>query len=212
MRRTLPTLLVPLLLAPLCTAAEPAAPRPGAVAQFMAAQDLFALGRAAKDPLAVLAAARLAATVDPDDVDRIPTPAGDAVPASHPDGTTMFTVAKALADTDEPLADLVARSLAESVRLPHRSLIRSTRGIAGQSAQAYDIAFFGDTVAEVGLLGDGKSDLDLAVTDAKGTLLCLDQSPSDRALCRFVPGENGLMRITITNRGNAAASYSLLTN
>lgn len=185
---------------------------PGAVAQFMAAQELFALGRARKDPLAVLAAARLAATVTATDADRQPEPAAEAVPPSHPDAATMFTAAKALTAEDDALTDLVARSAAEAARLPARSLIRTTRGIGAGATQVYTLPFFGASLAEVGLLGDGKANLDLAISSGEGGALCLDTAPEARAFCSFVLPENASVTVSVTNRSETASSYSLLTN
>ncbi len=184
---------------------------PGAVSQFMAAQDLFAIGRAQKDPLAVLAAARLAARIVANDVDRASDPVAETLPPSHPDAATMFTAAKAIAGDDDAMADLVARSEAEAPRLPTRTLLRTTRGIAAQASQTYSIAFFAAALAEVALLGDGKANLDLSVS-AGDQPICLDTNPADRALCAFALTENATVTITVTNRSDIAASYSLLTN
>jgi hypothetical protein len=204
------------LLAPLPAAAQEAqADRradTGAVAQALFAQDLLDLGLARKDPAAVLAAARLAAGISATDTDRIPVPPGDAVPPTHPDADFMFTAARALSQQDDLLTDLVARTAAERPGLPTRSVIRSSRGIAGGAAQVYQLPFFADAMAEVGLLGDGKGNLDLSVTTADGTPVCLDTAPGDRALCTFTPSENAGFQITVTNRSETAASYSLLTN
>jgi hypothetical protein len=204
------------LLAPLPAAAQEAqADRradTGAVAQALFAQDLLDLGLARKDPAAVLAAARLAAGISATDTDRIPVPPGDAVPPTHPDADFMFTAARALSQQDDLLTDLVARTAAERPGLPTRSVIRSSRGIAGGAAQVYQLPFFADAMAEVGLLGDGKGNLDLSVTTADGTPVCLDSAPGDRALCTFTPSENAGFQITVTNRSETAASYSLLTN
>ena len=204
------------LLAPLPAAAQEAqADRradTGAVAQALFAQDLLDLGLARKDPAAVLAAARLAAGISATDTDRIPDPPGDAVPPTHPDADFMFTAARALSQQDDLLTDLVARTAAERPGLPTRSVIRSSRGIAGGAAQVYQLPFFADAMAEVGLLGDGTANLDLTVTTADGTPVCLDTAPSDRALCTFTPSENAGFQVTVTNRSETAASYSLLTN
>ena len=134
----------------------------------------------------------------------------------------MFTAAKALAAGDEALADLITRSEAEAARLPASTLLRTTRGIAAGGVQTYTIPFFAAALAEVGLLGDGKANLDLAITAtagnaaagnaAAGETLCLDQSPTDRALCAFALSENASVTVTITNRSETDASYSLLTN
>ena len=203
-------------------AVSPAKNDPGAVSQFMAAQELFAIGRAQKDPLAVLASARLAARIVTNDADRMPDPVAESLPPSQPDATTMFTAAKALAAGDEALADLITRSEAEAARLPASTLLRTTRGIAAGGVQTYTIPFFAAALAEVGLLGDGKANLDLSITAtagnatagnaAAGETLCLDHSPTDRALCAFALTENASVTVTITNRSETHASYSLLTN
>jgi hypothetical protein len=204
------------LLAPLPAAAQEAQADTradtGAVAQALFAQDLLDLGLARKDPAAVLAAARLAAGISPTDTDRIPDPPGDAVPPTRPDADFMFTAARALSQQDDLLTDLVARTAAERPSLPTRSVIRSSRGIAGGAAQVYQLPFFADAMAEVGLLGDGTANLDLTVTTADGTPVCLDTAPGDRALCTFTPSENAGFQVTVTNRSDTAASYSLLTN
>lgn len=214
--RLLTPVLIAALMAPLSSAAQDAASDvqgdTGAVAQFLFAQTLLDLGLARKDPAAVLSAARLAAGITATDTDRIPEPAGEAVPPTHPDAGFMFTAARALAQEDDLLTDLAARTEAEVPRLPTRAVIRSSRGIAAGAAQVYRLPFFADAVAEVGLLGDGKGNLDLSVTSADGTPVCLDSAPGDRALCSFTPAENAGFQITVTNRSEADASYSLLTN
>lgn len=219
MRRILPALLA-LCLSPALPAqaqtAPATAPSPeqnasGAVAQFMAAQNLFAIGRLQNDPLAVLAAARLAARIRLDDTDRAPEPLAEALPPSHPDAATMFTAAKALAAEDAATVDLIAQSEAEATRLAPRTLLRTTRGIPAAQSQTYTLAFFAGSLAEIGLLGDGKTNLDLAVSLGEQAL-CLDTAPTDRALCAFSLPENASVTVTITNRSETAASYSLLTN
>ncbi len=177
----------------------------------MAAQELFALGRARKDPLAVLAAARLAAAIQPADVIRSPDPAAEPLPPGHPDAATMFTAAKALAAEDGSLTDLATRSAAEAARLPTRSLTRSSTAIAAGQSQSYSLAVFAAARAEVGLLGDGSANLDLSVARGQDPL-CIDRNPDDRALCVFALPENATVTITVTNRSETASSYSLLTN
>ncbi len=192
---------------------SPQTPRDaGAVAQLLHAQALFELGLARKDPLATLAAARLTAGITATEADRIPDPAGEAVPATYPTADFMFTATRALAAEDDLATDLTARTQSEVARTPTLTVIRSSRGIAGGAAQVYTLPFFAAALAEVGLLGDGSANLDLAVTTADGTPICLDSAPSDRALCAFTPPENATFSITITNRSETPASYSLLTN
>lgn len=205
-----------LLLATPAVAQEtttPPSPRDGgAVAQLLHAHTLFDLALARKDPLATLSAARLAAGITATDDDRAPTPPGEPVPATYPTAEVMFTAAKALAKEDDLVTDLTARTLTESANAPTLTVIRSTRGIAGGEAQVWQLPFFAASPAEIGLLGDGKANLDLSVTLAEDIPICLDTAPADRALCSFVPEENATFTITVTNLGETTATYSLLTN
>lgn len=210
---------IPLLLAALLAASPaPAQDRPpsprdgGAVAQLLHAHALFDLGLARKDPLATLAAARLAAGITASDSDRSPTPPGDPVPASYPTADLMFTAAKALAQEDDLATDLATRTMAEVARIPTLTVTRATRGIGAGETHVWQIPFFAEAASELGLLGDGKANLDLSVTGAEDTPLCLDTAPSDRALCAFRLAENATLTITVTNRSETAATYSLFTN
>ena len=182
------------------------------MAQLLHAHALFDLGLARKDPLATLSAARLAAGITATDSDRTPDPAGEPVPATYPTADVMFTAAKALAKEDDLVTDLAARTAAEVTRAPTLTVIRSARGIEAGGTQVWTIPFFADTLAEVGLLGDGKANLDLTVTAADGTTVCIDTAPADRALCAFSPPEKVSVTVTVTNRSELAATYSLLTN
>ena len=182
----------------------------------MQAQALFDLGISRKDPLATLAAARLAAGIATTDSPRRPDPADGAAAArpaaAYPAADVMFTVTRALASGDALATDLAARAQAEAARLPLRSVIRATADIAAGQAQVWRIPFFAAAPAEVGLLGDGKANLDLTVSLGDAAPLCRDSAPADRALCTFVPAENATFTVTVTNRSETAASYSLLTN
>jgi hypothetical protein len=210
-----PLLAALLLLAPPASAQEAAPPSSrdsGAVAQLLHAHALFDLALARKDPLATLSAARLAAAITATEDDRTPTPQGEPVPATYPTADVMFTVAKALAREDGLVTDLAARTLAETANAPTLTVIRSTRSIAPGAAQVWQLPFFAAAPAEVGLLGDGKANLDLAVSLPDDGPICLDTAPADRALCTFIPAENATFTITVTNRSDTAATYSLLTN
>lgn len=192
---------------------DPPAPRDGgAVAQLLHAHSLFDLGLSRKDPLATLSAARLAAGIAATDSDRMPEPAGEPVPATYPTADVMFTAAKALAQEDDLATDIAARTESEVTRTPTLTVIRATRGIEAGASQVWTIPFFAAAAAEVGLLGDGKANLDLSVATADGTPVCLDTAPADRALCTFAPTENATFTITVTNRSETTATYSLLTN
>ena len=215
MTRSAIPLLTALLLAAAPAPAQDRPPSPrdgGAVAQLLHAHALFDLGLARKDPLATLAAARLAAGITATDSDRSPTPPGDPVPATYPGPDVMFTAARALAQEDDLATDLAARTEAEVARIPTRTVTRATRGIGAGETHVWQIPFFAEAPSELGLLGDGRANLDLSVTGTEDTTLCLDTAPADRALCAFRLAENATLTITVTNRSEMPATYSLLTN
>jgi hypothetical protein len=62
------------------------------------------------------------------------------------------------------------------------------------------------------VLGDGDSNLDIALTDENGNVICYDVSRSDQIYCDFVPAWDGYFYITVENRGKSRNSYYLLTN
>ena len=88
----------------------------------------------------------------------------------------------------------------------------ATRGIGAGETHVWQIPFFAGATSELGLLGDGTANIDLAVTGADDTPICLDTAPGDRALCALRLAENATLTITVTNRSETAATYSLLTN
>lgn len=145
---------------------------------------------------------------------------GTALP-DQPQGTTAapdpaspdaITLARSLAGDDPDLQDLVYDLDAQLPRgrIDGASLARSDLA-AGQS-DIWQIAFFGESYAELAVLGDGDSNLDVVVTDEGGNLICADLSASDQTFCDFVPARNGFFTISVANTGARLNSYSLITN
>ncbi len=186
-------------------------PLPGAVAIYLAAEGLFDLGQAAKDPMMVLTAARMMAglTVAPDA--RVPDPAPkEPADLVVPDAAAMLEVARQL-DVAEDLGDLI--SIAASDTAPQPKALRATGSVlAAGKSEVWTLAFFGGAYAELAIDGHGSGNLDLLVTDDSGGQVCLDRGSADMALCGFTPAENGNFLVTVTNVGAEAEAYSLLTN
>ena len=65
---------------------------------------------------------------------------------------------------------------------------------------------------EVGIAGDGASDLDLFVYDENDHLVCRSTASTDREHCRWWPRWTGPFRIEIQNLGAVADLYRLATN
>ena len=190
---------------------DPAArAEPGAVALYLQAQGLAALGQAAKDPLMVLTAARLLHGLRLTDTPRQPDPApAAATPLTAPDAARLLDIARRLDAglTYSDLSDLLTREVPPAPRI-----LRATASTLkpGQS-EVWTLPFFGGSQAELAILGDGRSNLDMVVTAADDTHICLDKGSSDTAYCGFALVDNGDVRITISNVGPAPDTYLLLT-
>lgn len=187
----------------------------GGVARMVMAHQLYALGQANKDPLTVLNAARLAASVTLTDTARAHETTGDAtatVPSNPTTPAQMFDTATTLAAENETLLDLVDASRREASFVPLTGAVSSTSSLAKAQTDTWQVPFFGVSLAELAILGDGTSNLDLHVSDDQGNPVCQDIGPSDTAYCSFYPAQNGTFLITVTNTGRDANTYLLLTN
>lgn len=193
---------------------DPTAPAiPGAVAMLVSAQSLYALGQARKDPLMVLTAARMMGDLALIPADRTPVSTGKPGPVTMalPDADAMLATARALADGGDMLPDLI-ESVATEAQVQPKSLQVTPSRLDPAMADTWTLPFYGGTYAELAILGAGQGNLDLRVTDADGNPVCQDSGSADTAICGFTPRDNGEFTATITNAGDAADSYSLITN
>ncbi len=190
----------------------------GGVAQMAMAQDLYAMGMAQKDALTVLTAAKLAAGVDRTDVEReletkVGTRAEEADVADAPvDAATMLAAAATLAGEDEVLAGLVEDAGAEGSRGRIGGASQTLSRLPAGAIDTWKVPFYGNSYAELAVLGDGDANLDVLVTDENGNTICYDVSWSDKVYCDFVPAWNGYFQVTVENTGVKRNSYYLMTN
>jgi hypothetical protein len=138
-------------------------------------------------------------------------PQGSAA-APNPAGPEAITLARALAGEDPTLKDLVYDLDAQLPRGRIASAATTKSDLPAGQTDLWTIAFFGESYAELALVGDGDSNLDLVITDAASNMICADLSATDLAFCDFVPARNGFFTVTITNHGNAVNSYTLISN
>jgi hypothetical protein len=190
----------------------------GGVATLALAQDLYALGLANKDALTVLTAARLAASVDVKEVEQKKETKGEAV-ADQPDGVdapvdaaTMLASARELAGEDETLVGLIEDAATEGSRGRIGGASSTLSRLPAGQTDVWEIPFYGESYAEVAVLGDGDANLDVLVTDENGNTICYDVSWSDKVYCDFVPSWNGYFYVTVQNNGGSRNSYYLMTN
>jgi hypothetical protein len=241
------------------TTAEGAAP--GGASTMGLAQDLYALGVAQGDAVTVLAAAKLAASVDVKpaevaalDPAKIAFAEGDqeslrkkAAPAAAPaapapmmnDGSpraaakatfftaanedegasdapitadAMFAKAKELAADDEAVLGLIDDAMAEGSRGRVGGSVEWLSRLPSGQTDVWEIPFYGNSYAEVAIVGDGDANLDVAVTDENGNVICYDVSWSDKLYCDWTPAWDGYFYVTVQNMGGSRNSYYLMTN
>jgi hypothetical protein len=225
------------------------------------AQDLYALGVEQGDALTVLAAAKLAASVDVTSAEaaaldpaKIVFEEGDqeslrkkAAPAAAPaapapmmnegepraaskatffnatsedegaaegpvTADAMFAKAKELAADDEVLLGLIDDAMAEGSRGRIGGAVSWLSRLPAGQTDVWEIPFYGNSYAEIAVVGDGDTDLDVAITDENGNVFCYDVSWSDSLYCDFTPAWNGYFYVTVQNMGRVRNSYYLMTN
>lgn len=239
-------------------AAEGAAP--GGAATMGLAQELYAVGLAQGDAVTVLAAAKLAASVEvttaeagelsADDFEvaegvqttfrKKAAPAAPAAPApmmnegemrpaakvsffsatSEDDGAAdapvtaeaMFAKAKELAGDDEAMLGLIEDAMAEGSRGRIGGAVQWLSRLPAGMTDVWEVPFYGNSYAEVAVVGDGDANLDVAITDENGNVICYDVSWSDKLYCDWTPAWNGYFYITVQNVGRVRNSYYLMTN
>lgn len=128
------------------------------------------------------------------------------------DAATMFAKAKELAGEDEVLAGLIEDAEAEGSRGRIGGASETLSRLPAGQTDVWEIPFYGDSYAELAVVGDGDANLDVLVTDENGNTICYDVSWSDKVYCDFVPAWNGYFYVTVQNNGSSRNSYYLLTN
>jgi hypothetical protein len=208
---------LPLILALMATPALAEAPNlspaphgaPGPAAVLVLAQRLY--DRALSEGDTVMLRPATGWTKDTTGEALSDQPQGKTGPAD-PAAPAAVALAQSLAGEDPTLQDLVYDLDAQLPPARVDAAAVTASDLAAGQSDIWQIAFFGESPAEVAVLGDGDSSLDLRVTDAAGNLICADLSASDRVLCDFVPAGNGFFTVTVTNPGAAVNSYRLITN
>jgi hypothetical protein len=224
MRRAAPILAALLALASPAMA-DPANVAPqqsgtdGAAGRIVLAQQAYQAAMQRGDPVLLLAAIRLArsVTVRPPtswtrttEGDPPADPVAGRAAAPDPASPQVLAIAQALAGEDYILQDIVYDLDAQHPqgRLP--TAIKAMADLAGNQTDTWRIALSGDVAAELGLIGDGDSALNLTVSDETGSIVCALPPGVTPALCRFTPARNGFFNVTVRNHGAGQNSYQLV--
>ena len=172
----------------------------------------YAAGVEAGDPLLVLSAARLRKTLAPVAGDRVAVAgvAGQGAPLGWEE---MLASAEALATRDEIVLGLIEDVRAEATKGVASGPVYNIGSLGNGKGDTYPpIEFRGGEYAEVYVEAKAATNLNLAIYDDKGRLVCSDTDISHIAYCGWTPASAGTFTLKVDNKGPVGADYALMTN
>lgn len=193
---------------------------PGPVGRLALSQGLFAGSLSQRDPVGMIAAARITLAVPVRDKDRTPETIAPAEPAAAEggtpaqpfDATAMLRAARALAAGDEAVLAQADAAEAEGAGQVVGGPARTRARIAAGAEDRWTMAFYSGELAEVAILSGGDTSLDLTVTDGDGNVICMLPGVGPASLCGWVPDWNATFTVAVRNPGPATVAYWLLTD
>lgn len=188
----------------------------GAVMEAKVAADLAAMGRTAKDPIMLITAARIQATIGGEEASRDKREEG-GTDSSKAEGekssvASLLAEASALAGDNQVIAALIADVESMGTKGRTHGSARTWERVRAGATDWYDIEYRGDRSAEILIEGDGDTDLDLYVYDEHGNEICRDTDSTDTMYCSWHPRWTGNFEIAIVNLGSVWNEYLLRTN
>ena len=205
MRRSIAVCLVALSLP-----AWAESPSPVKVAELSAR--LYAAGMAAGDPLLVLSAAKLRKGLAPVAGDRaaVDGSAGEGAPLGWEE---MLASAAGLAGDDPALLGLIEDARVEATKGVASGPVYNIGSLGNGKGDTYPpIEFRGGEYAEVYVEAKAATNLNLAIYDDRGRLVCSDTDISPIAYCGWTPASPGTFTLKVDNKGPSGAEYALMTN
>ncbi|WP_431298179.1 hypothetical protein [Tabrizicola sp. BL-A-41-H6] len=210
------------LLLALCLLATPTlAETTGPVEDLVTAHRLYAQAVKTADTTALLSAIRLARPIairpapgwtveasappQPDEPQGAPAPANPASPET-------LAIALAFAGEDPALQDLVYDLDVQSPAQPTATITAAASTLGAGQTDTWRIALFGQSPAELAVIGDGDTPLTLTITDDSGATVCANPAAPFPDPCAFTPSRNGFFTVAVTNQGTLTNSYQLLSN
>ncbi len=178
-----------------------------------AADALADAGREAKDPILLIAAARMLrlSGVEP------PAP-GEGVPAGETAEAYPVVSARALLEEAKGLAagsaltPVIDDLLAEVERRGgwHDHALGNLPAAGALTLRNID--FTAGALALVHVLGRGAGDIDVFIFNATGTEICRDDDRSNSSFCAWTPPKKQSYTIRIVNKGSRPFPFRLTTN
>jgi hypothetical protein len=177
-----------------------------AVEAVAAAEGMVRYGDAAKDPVALIAAARVLKNVGTQEskAERVGGKPGDAKnKANTMSVEAILARAKALANGRQDIVAMADDVAKEGTRGAVGGPAGARTVVRSRDVDSFRVTFRGGVPARVDVSGDGDSDLDLFIYDQYGNRVCTDDDATDQLICGWTPRETGPFTIRVRNLGVA---------
>ncbi|WP_204112401.1 hypothetical protein [Shimia biformata] len=169
-------------------------------------------GVAAKDPLVIIAAAKLRRAVGLAAKDRLPE-GGIAYDGSRLGWEQMLATARELAVGDDVLLGIIADVEAENTKGVLAGPVYNIGKLDGKAEHLYrPIDFAAADYAAVYVEAHDSTDLNLFIYDSQNRLVCSDTDASAIAYCGWRPATTGSFAVKVVNAAGLTTEYSLMTN
>lgn len=191
------------------------------VAALRLAAELVKYGNATQSALPLINALEIISENTPVALDA--DKEGDAADTSAAEGKKgnvsinfdeVLAAAKKYADGDANLLALIDN--VEKSNGAHRGAVGGPKytvtSVNANSTDRFNVSFYANQRAEVGVSGDGDTDLDLYVYDNNGNLIGSDTDYTDDCYVSWTPRWTGNFVIKVVNRGRVYNRYVLITN
>jgi len=195
------------------------APKTPGMEQLQLAKQLAIYGYDNGSATALIEAARIMSGVQYDALEAKVT-RGEGQDVASQIGDRKMTPASLIADAKKLAGDdkqLLA--LADDVNINGtgtRGAVGGERGqndvVYGRSYNDYVVAFKKGIIAQVGVSGNGNSDLDLYIYDENGNVIVADTDYSDDCYVSWYPRWTGNYLIRVVNTGTYRNYFTIVTN
>ena len=181
-----------------------------ALKQVQASRIMYEAGVAARDPLMIIAAAKLRRSAGLAETER---DGAETRGGEHLSWTAMLEAARNYAGGDETVLGLIDDTAAEQTKGVTNGPVYNIASLSGKGSDTYkNVPFDGQKYAEVYVEAKGNHDLNVFIYDAQGRLVCSDTDVSAIAYCGWRPRQAGAFSVKVTNESGGGAQYSLMTN
>lgn len=173
---------------------------------------VYDAGIEARDPVLVLAAAKLRRDLSLQAGDRTPED-GEAATGGPLDFAAMLDTARDLAVGDDALLGIIEDTAAETTKGVVNGPVYNIARLGAKGTDTYNgVPFEGGQYAEIYVEATGSQDMNLHVYDSQNRLVCSDTDASAIAYCGWRPRSTAGFAIKVTNASGSSARYSMMTN